>query len=101
MPLFDYNCRDCKYEKEYFLYPDKPTDKICPECGSKNFKKKFGTFKMDVGSSDPKDFERKINKGVKEIYSQIGRESLDNDTKTLSNMFGSNKVESTYNGQDD
>ena len=45
--------------------------------------------------------ENKINPAVAETYSKIGKETLDQDTKTLDNLYGKEKVENTFYGADD
>ena len=101
MPLFDYKCVSCNHEQEHFSRPNKSSSRLCPKCGSSEYKRSMSTFKVDVQSSDPKEFEKKIRKGVSEIYAQIGKESLNQDLKTAENIFGQEKVNNTFNESDD
>ena len=101
MPLFAYKCEDCSFKKEHFVYPDKTFTKPCPQCGSDKYVRRFGSFKLSIESSDPAAYEKKISKGVNEIYADIGKEGLNQDTKTMENMFGAEKVKATYHEADD
>ena len=43
MPIFEYTCLDCKNEFEKLVSGSNP-DISCPDCRSKNIKKKFSLF---------------------------------------------------------
>ena len=102
MPMFDFKCDDCKYQTEHFIYPDREIKKTCPKCRSGNYIRQMGVFRVNVEYSDTHEHdEHVINPAVAETYQQIGRESLDQDTNTLDNIFGSDKVKHTLAEKDD
>lgn len=101
MPLFDFKCRDCAFKKEHFIYIGS-TNPVCPACGSSNYMKSFGRFRVDVQYANNIEYaEKKMNPEIKEMYAQIGKEALNEDSKTLDNLFGEQKVSDTYGESDD
>jgi hypothetical protein len=44
--------------------------------------------------------EKKLNPELKEMYAQIGKEALNEDAKTLDNIFGEQRVSDTYGESD-
>lgn len=94
MPLFDYACENCGHSQEHFIFNGGNFVKTCPECGSEDYAKQLPTFQLEVEYSNSKErYDKKIMPGVKETYEQIGKEALRDDTKTLDNVFGKQKVE--------
>jgi len=96
MPLFDFKCQDCGVKNEHFVHlaADKLT---CPSCHSDNYRKVFGKFRVDVQYANTREYvEKKLNPDLKEMYAQIGKEALDEDSKTLDNIFGDQRVKDTY-----
>jgi hypothetical protein len=66
-------------------------------CGSINYVRKFGKFRVDVTYANTTEYvEKKLNPELKEMYAQIGKEALNEDSKTLDNMFGEHTVKETY-----
>ena len=100
MPLFDFRCKDCKSVNEHFVYSS--ADKLeCPECKSSNYKRLFGKFRVDVQYANTTEYvEKKLNPELKEMYAQIGKEALNEDAKTLDNIFGEQRVSDTYGESD-
>jgi len=45
MPIFEYKCQDCEKEFEKLVSGANP-EVLCPNCNSKNIKKKFSVFGM-------------------------------------------------------
>lgn len=102
MPLYDYKCDDCGHKQEHYLSPDSTKKMICPSCESKEYKRLVNSFMMNVEYTSVEEInEYKIDPSVKETQARIGREVLDQDTKTLDNIFGKEKVENTFYGTDD
>lgn len=98
MPLFDYVCTDCEYQREHFVLPNSHLEKKCPNCASDRYIRQLSAFRVDVEYSNPQEhYNKKIVPGINETYQQIGKEALNNDTKTLDNVFGTNKVKDTLN----
>ncbi len=44
--------------------------------------------------------EKKFNPEMQDLYRQIGKETINEDSKTLDNLFGEDKVRSTYGEED-
>jgi putative FmdB family regulatory protein len=102
MPMFDYKCSDCKYAQEHFVRPSSGFEKTCPKCSSANYLRQFSAFKTNIEYSDNHEFtEKVINPSIDETYRQIGKEALDQDTDTLDNIFGTEKVKHTFSESDD
>ena len=57
---------------------------------------------MDIEYSNAEEWvEKKVTPHVEEAYEQIGKEALSEDTKTLDNLFGEEKVEKTFYKKND
>ena len=95
MPLFDFECNDCKHGQEHYVLRD--VDKVCPHCGSKNYIKQMPVIKINVEYGDAvESYQKNIAPHVKATYQKIGAETISGDTKTLDNVFGESKVAMTY-----
>lgn len=102
MPMFDYVCGKCKHRQSHFVQTGDQFSKPCPTCGSADYSKTFSPFKSDVEYSNTHEYnERVMTPAVNEVYQTIGREALDEDTKTLENVFGSEAVSNTLAPTDD
>lgn len=102
MPLHFYRCEKCFFTKEYFVNTSSATDKQCPNCSSDQFKKRLSRTLMNVEYANNNDYmERKIQPMVDETFSQIGKEALAQDSKTLENIYGKEQVENTFYQEDD
>jgi putative FmdB family regulatory protein len=93
MPLFDYKCSDCAHQQEHFVFAH-DDDLVCSKCTSVSYYKQLSFSKVDVEYSNPKErYDKKIKPGVKDTYAKIGREALNDDTRTAENIFGKSKVQ--------
>jgi len=102
MPLYDFKCKNCKYNQEHYLSPDSKKKVICPKCKSEDYLRQVNSFVMNVEYSNVKEIiENKIDPSVKDVQAQIGKEFLDQDTGTLENIHGKDKIENTFYGTDD
>ena len=62
MPLYDFECCQCRHGYEGFLKVDEPYDQLeCPECGAKNPKKQATAFRTNSWSKFLDTMERKVN----------------------------------------
>jgi putative FmdB family regulatory protein len=62
MPLYDFECCQCRHAYEGFLKVDEPYDQLeCPECGAKNPKKLATAFRTNSWSTFLDAMERKVN----------------------------------------
>lgn len=100
MPIFDFKCKDCSFSKEHFVV-SKSSKKTCPKCSSENYSADLPYFRINIPPVGKYEMDAKVNKDVKEIYQQIGKESAQQDSKTLENMFGTDVVKKTYYESDD
>jgi putative FmdB family regulatory protein len=41
MPIYDYRCTSCGFEKEYLQKVNDPVMTVCPQCGKSSFVKKL------------------------------------------------------------
>ena len=102
MPLYNYRCGKCSTQQEHFLLSAAEQQLTCPKCDSTDYNRTLTRTLMNVEYTDSKEHdERKIKPVVDELYAQIGREALTEDTKTLDNLFGTDKVEKTFYQYDD
>ncbi len=100
MPLFDFQCRSCKHRQEHFVYPDSAA-LACPKCSSADYRKRFSSFRMNVEYANTSEYlEKKFNPEMQDLYRQIGKETINEDSKTLDNLFGEDKVRATYGDED-
>lgn len=102
MPLFNYQCPECKFSKEHMVYAKSSNQLNCPQCGSDRYKRCVSKFKMNVEYADNDDFmQNKVQPHVDETYEKIGREAMSEDTKTLENLFGSKNVDKSITKDDE
>jgi putative FmdB family regulatory protein len=103
MPLFSFFCEECKHNAEHFQYhQDIEKELICPECSSERYKRQVSRFRLNVEYADSEEWvEKKVQPHVDEAYEAIGKEALNEDTRTLDNLFGEEKVENTFHKQSD
>lgn len=56
MPIFDYHCNDCETTFEVLhKVREKAEDIVCPDCGSKNYKKLMSAPMVSIGGSSARD----------------------------------------------
>lgn len=102
MPLYEFVCDECGHKQEHFFTSESSRTLLCPECDSSEYNKVLSKFTMNVEYKNVKEImEYKIDPSVKETHAKIGREVLDQDTKTLDNIYGKEKIEQTFYGSDD
>lgn len=102
MPLFWYRCEECKAAKEHLVLAHSKNQIPCPGCGSEVYTRQLSRFRLNVEYADNDEYmEKRIDPMVQETYEKIGREAIDQDTKTLDDVYGKEKVESTFYGDDD
>lgn len=102
MPLFDFKCLDCSFKKEHFIANNSTRILTCPGCGSTKYDKLLPKFSVNVEYGNIQEtIEKKIDPFVKETHEKIGREATDFNTKTLENIFGEERVKSTFHEKDD
>ncbi|PIE02200.1 MAG: FmdB family transcriptional regulator [Acidobacteria bacterium] len=50
MPLFEYQCKQCKHEFEFLQQTGEPNPETCPQCGSIEPQRKMSTFTPSCAS---------------------------------------------------
>lgn len=67
--------------------------KLCPKCASKNYAKQLSPFRTIVEYADTaENMEYNIDPAVGAIYNKIGAETVEQETDTLENIFGTKAV---------
>lgn len=97
MPMFIYACETCKRSKQHFFstVSQRVVSCVCGE--TEKYKKQMGKTHMLVRHSNMADkMEADIDPWVAETYKKIGTEMISGDVKTLQNVFGEDKVSSTF-----
>lgn len=102
MPLLNYSCSECGHAQEHMIYPNSSKQINCPKCNSDRYCRGVSKFKMSVEYADNDEFmQNKVQPHVDEIYEKVGREATREDTKTLENLFGTEKVEKSITKYDE
>jgi putative FmdB family regulatory protein len=102
MPLYNFTCEKCQHEQEHFVLRRSENKLSCPACSSDRYFRGTSKFKMDVEYTDNDEYmEKKIQPFVDDTYERIGKEAANEDTKTVENLFGKEKVEDTFYQYDD
>ena len=82
MPIYEYRCSSCGYEKEYLRKVSDPLLTQCPECGKPTFDKLVSAagFQLKGNGWYVTDFKDKGKKPATEAKSSGGKEkSADSD----------------------
>ena len=102
MALFTYACEDCDHRQEHFVLQNSKKSLKCPKCDSVAYTKQPSRFGLQVEYADNDDYmENKIQPMIDETYAKIGKEASNEDTKTLDNLFGEEKVNKSLYGYDE
>jgi putative FmdB family regulatory protein len=97
MPLFDFKCEECEHVQEHIVFKSSLKQLKCPSCSSSRYEKKLSKFRTNIEYRDNDEYmEKKIQPLIDETYEKIGKEATKEDTKTAENIFGKDKVETTY-----
>lgn len=101
MPLFIFRCNACKKVEERFIRPgDMP--KQCPKCSSDDYVRQVSRTLLNIEYADKAEYmEKKIQPLIDETYQKIGKEAMFEETSTLEDIYGRDKVERTFYRKDD
>lgn len=90
MPFYDYVCRKCRAEVEYFQSMSDPPIVLCPQCKNKTLERAINIpFKGQVEYRDAREmYEKKIKPEAKEIAQKI----REGDQEAAADIFGENKI---------
>ena len=92
MPIYEYHCSTCGFQKEYLQKLSDPLLRVCPECGKQTFDKMLTAagFQLKGGGWYATDFK---HSGAKPA-AKAGRESATaGKTETASEGKGGSKTE--------
>ena len=99
MPIYEYRCSSCGFQKEYLRKVSDPLLNVCPECGKETFGKMLTAagFQLKGGGWYATDFKHSGSKPVSKAESKSGAASAgksNNDSKSDSNdSKGDSKTE--------
>ncbi len=81
MPIYDYRCTSCGFEKEYLQKVSDPVMTICPQCHQESFVKKLTAagFQLKGSGWYVTDFR---NGGAQKSSGGDGKGEAKSDTKT-------------------
>ncbi len=51
MPIYEYECKQCKQRFEHLLKNSKDAPAACPHCGAKKVTRVFSSFSVDMGAA--------------------------------------------------
>ena len=49
MPIYEYECRDCRHDFEFLVYADGTP--VCPACDSRSLQKRLSAFAVGHGGA--------------------------------------------------
>ncbi len=86
MPIYEYRCSSCGFQKEYLRKVSDPLLNVCPECGKETFGKMLTAagFQLKGGGWYATDFKHSGSKPVSKAESKTGAASAGkskNDSK--------------------
>ncbi len=90
MPIYEYRCSSCGFQKEYLRKVSDPLLNVCPECGKETFGKMLTAagFQLKGGGWYATDFKHSGSKPASKAESKAGTASQgksksdSNDSKT-------------------
>jgi putative FmdB family regulatory protein len=87
VPIYEYRCSSCGFQKEYLRKVSDPLLNACPECGKETFGKMLTAagFQLKGGGWYATDFKHSGEKPVSKAESKAGTASADknnNDSKS-------------------
>ncbi len=96
MPIYEYRCSSCGFQKEYLRKVSDPLLNVCPECGKETFGKMLTAagFQLKGGGWYATDFKHSGSKPVSKAESKTGAASAgksNNDSN--SDSKGDSKTE--------
>jgi putative FmdB family regulatory protein len=87
MPIYEYRCASCGFQKEYLQKVSDPQHTVCPECGKESFKKMLTAagFQLKGSGWYATDFKGGGSKSGGDSKGDSGGDS-DKGTKSLQSV---------------
>jgi putative FmdB family regulatory protein len=102
MPIYEYRCSSCGFQKEYLQKVNDPVLSVCPECNNRTFSKMLsaagfklkgsGWYATDFKNSGSKPAAKPADTGEKAAAKPDGKDSgaVKSDKKDSSSKSGGN-----------
>ena len=83
MPIYEYHCSSCGFQKEYLQKVSAPLLSVCPDCGKQTFDKMLTAagFQLKGGGWYATDFK---NSGARPAAKTAGQDGAESKTGTAS-----------------
>lgn len=93
MPIYEYRCSACEFQKEYLQKVSDPLLSVCPECGKETFGKMLTAagFQLKGGGWYATDFK---NNGAKPAAKMAGENGAASQSGSKSATAGESKGDS-------
>lgn len=102
MPIYEYRCSSCGFQKEYLRKVSDPLLHVCPECGKETFGKMLTAagFQLKGGGWYATDFKHSGSKPVSKADSKSGAASAGkNNNDSNNDSKGDSKSDSKTEAQ--
>lgn len=100
MPIYEYRCSACEFQKEYLQKVSDPLLSVCPECGKETFGKMLTAagFQLKGGGWYATDFK---NNGAKPAAKMAGENGAASQSGSKSATAGESKGDSKGESKSD
>ncbi len=98
MPIYEYRCSSCGFQKEYLRKVSDPLLNVCPECGKESFGKMLTAagFQLKGGGWYATDFK---NSGAKPAAKTAGQSGAASSSEDKSTTAGASKIDAKTDAQ--
>ena len=95
MPIYEYRCSSCGFQKEYLRKVSDPLLNVCPECGKETFGKMLTAagFQLKGGGWYATDFKHSGSKPVSKTESKTGAASAGKSKNDSNDSNSGSKTE--------
>jgi len=92
VPIYEYRCSSCGFQKEYLQKVSDPLKKVCPECSKETFDKMLTAagFQLKGGGWYATDFK---HSGSKPAAKSAGKNGAEGKTETTGDAKTESKTE--------
>jgi putative FmdB family regulatory protein len=100
MPIYEYRCSSCGFQKEYLQKVNDPVMSVCPECGRETFSKMLSAagFKLKGSGWYATDFK---NSGAKPAAKTEAKTEAKTDAKTGDKAAAKSDAKDSSTGKSD
>ncbi len=94
MPIYEYRCSSCGFQKEYLQKVSDPRLNVCPECSRETFDKMLTAagFQLKGGGWYATDFKHSGSKPADKKEGKDGKSATDAKTETTAESKGEAKT---------